>query len=86
MKTEIIIGIIASIFIATSLIPQLVKLVKEKNAEHLSVVTLIVMVAGSVLWICYGVLKTDNIIIISNSVSLLISSVTLILAIKFKKV
>jgi MtN3 and saliva related transmembrane protein len=85
MNSYTIIGILASTAIAISLIPQLIKLVKEKDGQHLSVVTLVVMVSGSVLWIWYGLLKKDLIIIISNSVSVAINCVTLALTLKYKK-
>lgn len=85
MDTTSIIGIAASIFTGTSLLPQFVKLLKEKKAENISVGMLAVLFAGLALWIWYGSLKQDWIIIISNGFSLLISIMTLVFMLKYKK-
>lgn len=78
-------GIGASIFTAASLIPQLIKLIREKKAEDISVGMLAVLFTGLVLWILYGIQKEDLIIIVANSFSLLVNIITLILTLKFKK-
>ena len=79
-----LIGIIASIFTAFSLIPQLVKMVKEKKAGNISLLMLVILFGGLALWIYYGVMVKDNIIIISNSVSILLNMVILFFTLKFK--
>ena len=79
-----IIGILASICTAVSLVPQLIKLLREKKAENISLVMLAVLFAGVGLWIYYGFLKKDFIIIISNSFSLLVNATLAVFAIKYK--
>ena len=79
-----VIGIAASILTAISLLPQLIKLIKEKKAENVSLGMLLTLLCGLALWIYYGVLKEDWIIIISNSFSLLINIVVSSLALKYK--
>ena len=79
-----IIGIGASIFTATSLLPQLIKLLKEKKAEDVSTGMLAVLLTGLVLWIWYGIRKEDLIILIANSFSLLVNVITLVLTLKYK--
>lgn len=79
-----IIGICASIFTATSLIPQLVKLLKEKKAENVSLGMLAVLFIGLGFWVYYGVLKADWIIIISNSFSFIVNIFLAGFAIKYK--
>lgn len=85
MDTTTIIGIAASVFTGTSLLPQFVKLLKEKKAENISVGMLAVLFAGLALWVWYGALKKDWIIIISNGFSLLINILTLSFTLKYKK-
>lgn len=84
MDFETLIGIGASVFTATSLIPQLIKIVKEKKAEDISLMMLAVLFTGLALWIWYGFLKNDLIIIISNSFALLVNMIIGILAIHYK--
>ena len=79
-----IIGVAASILTAISLLPQLIKLLKEKKAENVSMGMLLTLLCGLALWIYYGVLKEDWIIIISNSVSLLINITVSTLTLKYK--
>lgn len=79
-----IVGIAASICTAISMLPQLIKIIKEKKAEAISLFTLIVLFAGIIGWVYYGFLKEDMIIIISNSVSLIINFLLLVLTIKYK--
>jgi MtN3 and saliva related transmembrane protein len=52
-----IVGIIAGILTATSLLPQLIKIIKEKQVEDLSAGMFITLMAGLGLWIAYGVLE-----------------------------
>ncbi len=84
MNIETITGISASVFTAVSLIPQLIKVVKEKKADSVSLWMLLVLFIGLGLWICYGVLKADTIIIISNAVSFIINLLLAFFAVKYK--
>ncbi len=84
MDLTTVIGILASIFTSSCLLPQLIKIIREKKAENISLGMLIAMLTGIALWIYYGFLKDDWIIIISNSFSLLINITTTLLSIKYK--
>lgn len=77
-------GIAASVFTAASLLPQLIKLLREKKAEDISLLMLAVLFIGLALWIAYGILKKDWIIIIANSFSLLINVLVVIFSLKYK--
>jgi MtN3 and saliva related transmembrane protein len=78
------IGIIAGILTGVSLLPQLLKIIKEKKANSISFGMLAVLLAGLCVWILYGVLKKDYPIIVTNSFSLLTNIVILILTTKYK--
>lgn len=84
MKPEIL-GLIAGVFTASSMLPQLVKIIKEKKANDLSLSMLAVLITGMCLWIYYGVLREDWPIIITNSFSLLLNIVVIIFSIKYKQ-
>jgi MtN3 and saliva related transmembrane protein len=79
------IGIIASICTGISLLPQLIKLIKEKKAENVSFAMMVVLLGGLVLWIIYGLLKKDYIIVTSNGVSILLNISILILGAIYRK-
>jgi len=84
-SVETLVGIVASIGTAMSMVPQLTKLIKEKKAENISMNMLLVLFLGVGCWIVYGVLKKDWIIIISNTFSLVINVLLTVLAMKYKK-
>jgi len=79
-----IIGIVASIGTAMSMVPQLIKLIKEKKAGDISIYMLIVLFAGIGCWVMYGILKHDWIIIISNLFSFVVNLALTILTVKYK--
>lgn len=70
MGTERTIGLLASVFTALSLLPQLVKTYREKKPAGISPIMLLALFLGLALWIWYGILKDDTIIIVSNAVSM----------------
>jgi len=71
-----IIGIAASTFTSLTLLPQLIKIIREKDAEGTSYLMLLVLFIGLSLWIVYGCMKSDPIIIVANAVSLAINITT----------
>jgi MtN3 and saliva related transmembrane protein len=78
------IGIAAGILTGISLLPQLLKIIKEKKADGISFGMLAVLLAGLCLWILYGVLKKDYPIIVTNSFSLLMNVIVVVLTTKYK--
>jgi MtN3 and saliva related transmembrane protein len=80
-----LVGIVSSVLTAVSMLPQLIKVIREKDAENVSIVMLSVLLAGLAMWIYYGVLIKDLIIIVSNSFSVLLNVVLLFCAFRFKK-
>lgn len=85
MNSTTIIGIVASIFTGISLLPQLLKLIKEKKASDISMWMLATLFTGLALWIWYGFRINDWIIIFANSVSLIINLLIVIINFRYKK-
>ncbi|WP_243745581.1 SemiSWEET transporter [Segetibacter sp. 3557_3] len=78
------IGIIAGILTASSLLPQVIKIIREKKAEDVSIMMLIILMLGVALWIYYGILREDLPIIVTNAFSLLLNITTVVLRLKYK--
>ncbi len=78
-------GIAAGCITALSTLPQLIKIIKEKKVEDISLWTLIVLITGLGLWTLYGFLKDDIPILATNLFSLLINIILVGLRIKYKK-
>ena len=78
-----IIGIVAGILTATSMLPQLIKIIKEKKAEEISLFMLVVLISGLALWLVYGIMRDDWPIIGTNAFSLLVNVLMVIFRIKY---
>ena len=79
------VGILAGVLTSTAMIPQLIKTIKEKNAENISPFIVIILILGTGTWSYYGVLKDELPIIITNGFSCLVNSVMLFFKVKFSK-
>ncbi|MEC3875385.1 SemiSWEET transporter [Chryseobacterium salviniae] len=82
---ENILGIIAGILTSISMIPQLVKVLKEKNAEDLSWTMILVLISGLSLWVWYGFIKNELPIILSNAFAVVVNIILLICCMIYKK-
>jgi MtN3 and saliva related transmembrane protein len=80
-----IIGLAAGVFTATSLLPQVFKTLKQKKADDVSLVMLLVLLSGQILWIIYGVKRNDLPIIATNCFSLLVDITMVFLRIRYKR-
>lgn len=80
-----IVGIVAGICTSISLLPQLIKIIRHKKADDISLFYLIILMCGLSLWIWYGVLRDDVPIIATNSFSLMLNIAIIILGVKYKK-
>ena len=80
-----VIGIVAGICTGISLLPQLIKIVREKKVEDLSWFMLIILMAGLAGWVWYGILKEDYPIIITNSFSLLVNCTIIFFRFRYRK-
>jgi MtN3 and saliva related transmembrane protein len=66
------IGLLAAFCTTVSYVPQLKKCWQTGSAGDLSLKMFLTLALGIALWIVYGVLQSDIVIILANSVSLLL--------------
>jgi MtN3 and saliva related transmembrane protein len=85
VNTTAVIGIIAGILTSSSLIPQLIKIIKEKKVENLSKGMFFTLLTGVVMWIVYGIMRDDLPIIDTNAFSALLNVCILILRFRYRK-
>ena len=76
--TEIV-GLAAGICTAISLLPQIIKIIKEKAAQDISLFYLLILLCGLGLWTYYGFLKKDVPIIATNIFSMVLNIVVIAL-------
>jgi MtN3 and saliva related transmembrane protein len=77
-----IIGLLAGIFTTGSLLPQLVKTIRTRNAKDVSLLMYVFLTIGVLLWVLYGLRIRELPIIIANGTSLLLTVSIMILKIK----
>ena len=71
MTLATLIGLAAAFCTTISYIPQLKKIRDTGETEDISLKMFLILAAGIALWVVYGVLQGDAVIILANSVSLM---------------
>ena len=69
MNLTTVIGLLAAFCTTVSYIPQLKKCWDTGSADDLSLKMFSILAAGIALWVLYGVLQGDMVIIFANSIS-----------------
>ena len=82
---EDIFGYFAAILTTAAFLPQLIKTLKTKKADDVSLTTLIMFNAGVLSWIIYGYKISSTPILIANLITLVINLLILISKIYFSK-
>jgi MtN3 and saliva related transmembrane protein len=70
MSLVTLIGVVAAFCTTISYIPQIRKIWATGETEDISLKMFLILTTGIALWVVYGVLQTDAVIILANSVSL----------------
>jgi len=80
-----LIGILATFFSLWSTVPQIRKSLRTKKTDDVSKWLIMCLIGGLSLWVLYGILKTDIIIIVANAIGVSLNSYLLFLKWKFTK-
>ena len=80
-----IFGYFAAILTTSAFLPQLIKTLKTKKAEDVSLTTLIMFIIGVLSWIIYGFKISSTPILIANLITLILNLLILISKIYFSK-
>ena len=79
-----LVGIAAGLLTAASMLPQVIKMFKEKKGSQVSLFMILILMAGIALWIWYGILKDDYPIIFTNCFSLMVNCMIVFLKYKYR--
>ena len=80
-----IFGYLAAILTTAAFLPQLIKTLKTKKADDVSLTTLIMFIIGVLSWIIYGYTISSKPILIANLITLILNLMILISKIYFSK-
>ncbi len=78
-------GYFAAILTTLAFLPQLIKTLKTKKAEDVSLITLIMFLTGVLSWIIYGYKISSIPILIANIITFILNLLILIFKITFSK-
>ncbi|MDE1192181.1 MAG: SemiSWEET transporter [Arachidicoccus sp.] len=78
-----ILGYTAGAITSLTFLPQVIKTWKEKSAKDVSLTMFVVAASNEVLWIIYGILQNDWVIILTNVCVLAMSLVMIFLKLKY---
>ena len=79
-----ILGLVAGTITSITFLPQVVKIWQTKSAKDLSLLMLLLLMFGVILWLTYGLLVMDAAIIYTNSMVLAMSLILLFFKLKYK--
>ncbi len=80
-----VIGIIAGILILSGWVPQIVKGYKTKRLTDVSAYLMILIFAGAVLWLIYGMALDDVYIMGVNLAAMVLTMIVLSMKLKYEK-
>ena len=80
-----IIGTIAGILVLSSFVPQIVKAYKTKKMSDVSVHLMILIASGMFLWVIYGFIRSDPVIIGTNATGFALNITLLTMKIRYAK-
>ena len=78
-------GYFAAILTTLAFLPQLIKTLKTKKAEDVSLITLIMFLTGVLSWIVYGYKIASIPILLANLITFVLNLLILIFKITFSK-
>lgn len=79
-----ILGYAAGAITSLTFLPQVIKTWKNKSAKDVSLLMFIIAAINEVMWIVYGVLLNNWVIILTNSIVLAMSLTMIYLKLRYK--
>jgi len=83
--TMAIIGIVAGILILSGWVPQIARGYKTKRLNDVSAYLMILIFAGAVLWLIYGIALDDGYIMGVNLAAMVLTTIVLSMKLKYER-
>ena len=81
-KIELI-GFVAGILLAVSLVPQVIKSWQTRSTKDMALSWSLINISGEILWIVYGVYLNSSALVVMSSIALLMNIFMVALKLKF---
>ncbi|MBI3137705.1 MAG: SemiSWEET transporter [Sphingobacteriales bacterium] len=83
MTAADILGYAAGALTAFTFLPQVLKTWKEKSAKDISLYMFVIAFVNEIMWLIYGVMIDNWVIILTNAVMLVMSAIMIMLKFKY---
>ncbi len=83
MENIEILGLIAATFTTSAFVPQVYKAWVQRSTRDISLVMYMVLVAGTLLWLVYGIYHESLAIVLANAITALLAMLMIALKLKF---
>lgn len=83
MSTVDLLGYAACAVTALTFLPQVVKTWREKSARNVSLMMFIIAFINEIMWIAYGAMRDDMVIVVTNVIMISMCSVMIALKLKY---
>ncbi|MBN9352405.1 MAG: SemiSWEET transporter [Chitinophagaceae bacterium] len=80
-----ILGYSAGFITTLTFLPQVLKTYKEKSARDISLNMFLIAATNEIMWVVYGFLKNDMVIVLTNAVVLVLSLTMVVFKLKYSK-
>jgi MtN3 and saliva related transmembrane protein len=81
-----IIGTVAGILVLSSFVPQIMKAYKSKKMFDVSAHLMVLIASGMFLWVIYGFIRSDPVIIRTNATGFALNITLLAMKIRYDKI
>ena len=78
-----VLGLVAAALTTAANIPQVVKAWRTGETDDLSLRMTLTLAGGLAMWVIYGVMKSDPVIVIANAIALLLAITLSVLKLRF---
>jgi MtN3 and saliva related transmembrane protein len=79
-----VLGYTAGAVTTFTFLPQVIKTWKDKSAKDISLLMFIIAAVNEVMWVAYGVLKDNMVIILTNAILLVMSLIMIYFKYRYK--
>ncbi|HMR92327.1 MAG TPA: SemiSWEET transporter [Chitinophagaceae bacterium] len=80
-----LLGTAAAAITTLTFLPQVIKTWRDKSAKEISLLMFIIAVVNEILWIIYGILRDDMIIIATNVIMVIMALTMIYLKFRYSK-
>lgn len=78
-----IVGFIAGVLVAISVLPQVIKSWKTRSTKDVALAWSVINIIGQILWIVYGILIGSISLVVMSSITLVMNVFMVVLKLKF---